>query len=203
MKKILLLSLEDYSFVDEVYQDLLARLEAKAAVVKCTTDNVTIRMLEDNTFTSIFVYEPSVMRKKHKNLAKVIADWTKAGGTTVFGANCSSFIEPPVLNAFFSTYFDKRWQSGAYVRKTFWANESALLGPGRSHVPSISMKALHLKNVARRDCVFFEGNDVFGPVETGEAPVVYAAYGSGEVGWIGDVNNEEDHIPVVLAMLRV
>jgi hypothetical protein len=97
-----------------------------------------------------------------------------------------------------------------YHRTTFASNEDLELDVNA--ISKISMKALHLKNVAKKDSVYLSTSEstieslVFAPEPVsanGEAPVVYARYGKGKLGWVGDVNNEAENIPVVLKMLGV
>ena len=212
MAKVLVLSLEDYSWLDEMYANFTQQLKDRATPVNCNSKADAFEQLKDSSIKSILVYEPSVMQKKNDDLGKAIAEWTRAGGTTVFGACCSSFVAPNLLKAFFAKHFDQPWKGGSYHRTTFAANPALRLSLAGAHVPSVSMKALHLAGVATEDAVYLPTSEsriesnVFPPERVqprGEAPVVFAQHGDGKVGWVGDVNNEPEHIPVVLAMLGV
>ena len=214
MSKVLVLSLEDYSWLDEMYDSLSVPLKSRAGIVlPCITQEDALQALEDPTLTSVLIYEPSIIRhkNKHQKLSRALAAWTKAGGTTIYGACCASFAPPLAIKEHFSTFWDKSWESGDYHRTTFMSNKDLQLKlPTEAHTPEVSMKALHLKNVAWQDAVYIPSGDskieslVFPatPVRSpGQAPVVFAPYHEGKVGWVGDVNNEADMVPVVLAML--
>jgi hypothetical protein len=113
MVKVLILSLEDQSWADEMYSNFMSNLTDKATVIKATDKKAALEAIVDPSLTSILVYEPSILETKHKEFAKAICEWTKEGGVTVFGALCSSFSSPPNIESFFKNIFGLPWKSGS------------------------------------------------------------------------------------------
>jgi hypothetical protein len=72
---------------------------------------------------------------------------------------------------------------------------------------SYSMKVVHVQGAKPEDAVYTPTEDsrtaslVFAP-SLSETPVTYTRVGSGFLGYIGDVNAEEETTGVSLAMLR-
>lgn len=77
-------------------------------------------------------------------------------------------------------------------------------------LPSYSQKAVFLKNVNATDSIYAPSSEsrtqshVFQAetVDQDQAPVAFTKIGSGWLGYIGDVNNEEGSQNVVLAMCK-
>ncbi|KAI4144382.1 MAG: hypothetical protein LQ340_006670 [Diploschistes diacapsis] len=202
MVKVLWLSLWDEIDMDEMGVDLMEALKERAEVIKCTTREVTFEALQDNIRSSLFIFEPSLINKKvNKKLARAIKEWTKAGGTTVFGGCCGSFVKPLSLKQFFSEVYGLPWESGSYHRADFAANNAARLRSSVANIATINAKALHLRNITTGDALYLE--DGVAPEDVSESPIVLRAFGDGKLGWIGDVNNETELIPLTLAMLGV
>lgn len=213
MAKVLVLSLEDDSWMDD--DNFMQQLRERAEpLLTCRDADGFLAALKDPSLNSMFVFEPSIMR--NKKLSNALAAWTKAGGTVIFGACSSSFIGPGEVNTFFRVWFNKPWESGEYHRTTSKANTNLGLelgnGVGKVVPRPISMKAVHLRNVAPEDAVLLPTDNariqslVFAPTRVeadGQTPVVFAKHFEGKVGWVGDVNNEADNVLVVLAMLGV
>jgi hypothetical protein len=74
------------------------------------------------------------------------------------------------------------------------------------------MKAVHVEGIKAEEAVYAPTDDsriqshVFAPTKItnlSAAPVVYTQIGSGFLGYIGDVNAEEETTSVILAMLRL
>lgn len=123
------------------------------------------------------------------------------------------FARPPQLDAFY-TRIDLPWRFGDYHRTTFYwiPASSAISGPHlhTSLEDSYSMKTFHLKYTAPTTRVYVpEASSrtqsmVFEPAEGDlhQCPAIFAPYGKGYIGYIGDVNNEEGSRKLLAAMLR-
>lgn len=224
-QKVLLLCLEDYTWAGDIYREFLSTLNSKAEVIcayskflvtlrakdeviRDTDLQTAIETLKDGSVSVAIIFEPSVIEKKDELLTDTLIQFTKAGGTTIFAGMCSSIARPPNINEFFGKW-NLPWKSGIYLRTTFTANPRARLDLKARIATSYSMKALHLGNVATEDLLYITTDDshteslVFGPERvklTGEGPIVFAQYHQGRIGWVGDVNNEQNTGPVMLAM---
>lgn len=73
------------------------------------------------------------------------------------------------------------------------------------------MKALHLNGVAQSDMLYIATDvsrlesHVFAPrpiTNTKETPVAFTKFGQGHIGYIGDVNSEDETHHVILAMCQ-
>ena len=209
-KEILLLELDDYSWLRNMYATFLESLNSKATVTRCTDAMEALEVITAGVISAVLVYEPSVMRTNNQKLVDALTKYTKNGGTTVFAAHCSDFVGPPEIDAYFKRPFNLNWKSGSYLRTTFSANPGVRLKLTEGVAASYSMKALNLKGVAREDLIYVTTGQskleslVFFPEKVelvDEGPVVYAQYYHGRLGWVGDVNNERETGPLVLAML--
>lgn len=116
----------------------------------------------------------------------------------------------------FESFFEKwglGWKMGDYHRTTFVLNPNpSSLRPSTPLPASYSMKAVHLKSINSTDAIYVPTPHsrvqslVFAPTKVTnleEAPVVYTKIGSGYLGYVGDVNAEEETTSVVLGMLRL
>ena len=209
-KNVLLLKLEDYSWLSEMFENFLQALHSKANVTQCTDATTALEIITAGTQAAVLLWEPSIIKKKNRKLADALAEYTKSGGITIFAACCSCFARPPDIDKFFDKVFGLPWKYGNHLRTTFTANPGARLNLTDKIAASYSMKAVHLKNIAKEDLVYLttEGSVlesmVFWPAKVdlvGEGPVVFAQYHHGKLGWVGDVNNERETGSLVFAML--
>jgi hypothetical protein len=87
------------------------------------------------------------------------------------------------------------WKRGSYTRETVKLRDAAAGPQLKGRLPATySQKALFVQNVTR-SAVWYAQSD-----SSSEAAVVLAAVGQGKLGYIGDVNGEEETEDVVLAM---
>lgn len=207
-KKLLFISLEDYSWMGDHYSDFLSTLRSKSDFISHTDLETTTKTLKDGSISVVILFEPSVIDKKIMSLIDALISFTKAGGTTILAGLCSSFCRPSAIDEFFGKW-NLPWESGDYFRTILSANPRARLNLTAEIATSYSMKALHLKNVATEDLLYVTTNDskleslVFPAQQVdlaGEGPIVFAPYHQGRIGWVGDVNNEPATGLVVLAM---
>lgn len=75
--------------------------------------------------------------------------------------------------------------------------------------PTCSLKALHLKNVAPQSRVYAPSKEsltqsmVFAPsaVDLQQCPAAFSRCGKGFLGYLGDVNNEEESQALLISLL--
>lgn len=108
------------------------------------------------------------------------------------------------------------WRFGSYSREYSSLNEAASTHRIRGAPVSkmMNVKAVYLQNVAEEAKIYARGEritprtavqclvDRYEETDaTGEAAVAFGSVGAGRLGWIGDVNSEEQLDPVYLALL--
>lgn len=108
------------------------------------------------------------------------------------------------------------WSFGSYSRKDSPLNEAAKTDriQGAPIPTTINIKAVYLQNVAAEEKIYARGEcitprlltqsllDRYEETDaTGEAAVAFGSVGAGYLGWIGDVNAEEQLDRVYLALL--
>ncbi|KAI9716442.1 MAG: hypothetical protein M1812_005337 [Candelaria pacifica] len=209
---IFLLALDQQSFWDELYSNLVDSLAAKATIKRAVKPQPALTYLTNNTPSAIIVTDPAIVKSKATTNAvrdKVI-EYARGGGIVVLATLFSSFVRPDDLSNWFRTSWDLPWESGDYHRTTVHLDsECRMRQLNQTVLPEeYSQKAVFLKNVAKDDAVYLPSANsriesmVFAPspVECEQTPVVFAKIGEGWLGYIGDVNNESGSQAVVLAM---
>lgn len=126
----------------------------------------------------------------------------------IFGIGFSCFTRPSEVKDLFSA-FHLPYEAGDYHRTAFDFNGGSDNIGAVSLPQSYSQKALHLKNVEKKHAVYVSTGSsriqslVFGPAkieDLTQTPTAFQAYGSGKLGYLGDVNMEEETQQVLLAM---
>ncbi|KAK3369417.1 hypothetical protein B0T24DRAFT_632538 [Lasiosphaeria ovina] len=133
--------------------------------------------------------------------------YVREGGTCVIMGDFSSFVKPLLVKQFFAKA-GLWWDTGSYRRATL-ALKPSIMGPDlavklpRRYGP----KALNVQNVAHGD-IWYHTDEIsavkdLGLDDIGETPVAFARIGNGRLGYVGDVNAEEDSGTIILAMCGV
>jgi hypothetical protein len=220
-KRVLLISIEDMSWLGDMYSSFIAQLNSKSDLVEVNQVADAVQKI-NNGPQAVLLFEPSLMNKKqrgkHQTLNDALVSYVRAGGTVVFGCQCSSHVRPPDLEWYFSTIWNLPWTAGNYARYDFQ------MDPGmeqikRKNLPTAyNVKALQLKDVEPGDVVYHEHGEAHGlltgmyragmidfnphgpnPGANG-GPVIWKKYEDGYVGWTGDVNNEGGTQEITLRM---
>ncbi|KAG7453095.1 uncharacterized protein BT62DRAFT_959370 [Guyanagaster necrorhizus] len=194
---ILLISLENEPFFEDIHKNLLTALRSKRRVVQALSADEAIQSLASPDLTGVFVTDPGIIRKKHNRVLTKLVNYTKDGGLVVFGGLFSSVIRPPEMDKFWSTAWGISWRMGSYRREMFYRQGNDTLKSSKCLPASYSMKAVHLKGINSAAAVY-KNRDQHGELQ---APVVRMKFGMGYLGYLGDVNAEDESTKVVLAML--
>ncbi|KIY71250.1 hypothetical protein CYLTODRAFT_369569 [Cylindrobasidium torrendii FP15055 ss-10] len=191
---ILLLSLENLSFFDEMHTHLLSALRSKTTVMQATSSKDALRLLASPALQGVLCVDPGVTDRKHKQVADALKAYvSQHGGTVLFAGLFSSFITPPDLKKFFSSVWGLRWEMGPYNRRVFARRDAELLAADQYSMKAASLKGIEDGHAVYRDPYSHEV----------EAPVVRAKVGNGYVAYVGDVNAEEESTEVVLGLLKL
>lgn len=209
---IVLLTIDKAEFYDDMYQSFTELLQSKANMERVTTlQQASVAFNRDPKPAVVLSADESLTIKKRGALVQEARNYVRSGGVIVFMGLFSSFSRPPDIDSLFSK-LGLPWRKGDYHRTTFELNGSMRHFDTQDLAASYSQKAVHLKNVAPEDAVYLapEGSRlesrVFGPMridDLKQAPAAFIQLGQGKVGFVGDVNNEEETPAVVLAMCGV
>lgn len=201
----MLLSLADQPWFDKMYKRLFVALSDRAQVMRARKAPAAIRYLENNQPTAIFVTDHGLTERKNAAVLKLVKDYVFNGGRLVIGGNFTNYVRPSKMGPFFRDTFNLPWESGTYNREVVSLNTAAamMMYPSRELPSRYSQKALYARNVDAAAALYLHSydDDGFGAAKpTVEAPAAWAPVGRGRVGFIGDVNAEEETDAVVLAM---
>lgn len=136
------------------------------------------------------------------NLVSEAANYAQAEGIVIFMGTFSSFSRPPDVNKLFAA-FGQPWKSGSYTRTDHKVNRGMRRIDTSGLAAGYSQKALQLSNVNVDDAVYSPSEPLWSPSGSSQSPAVLGACGDGKVGYIGDVNNETETTPVILAMCGI
>ncbi|KAL9617986.1 MAG: hypothetical protein Q9204_008443, partial [Flavoplaca sp. TL-2023a] len=216
MAQIALLRLGDEmqtSIFDDLYQPFCDEMRQIYTIVSARTAADAKPLLSLSTLRAILVVDGGLtVGKEHIALQKQLSSYAQAGGTVIFCCLFSSFSKPSNFNRMFQS-FELPWEFGAYHRTTFYLsqNTKSVLGHQRAIEleREYSMKAVHLKHtpVDARLYVPIEQSRtesrVFPPsaVDQEEMPAAFSRHGSGWIGYVGDVNNEQGSRALIMALL--
>ncbi|KIW13028.1 hypothetical protein PV08_08215 [Exophiala spinifera] len=157
---------------------------------------------------AILVADAGVASRVNNDVIDKLIEYVRGGGIVVLAGSFSSSIRPSDMCKY-SRKWNLPWKNGSYCRTTVHLNRSAE-GVPRSGLPaSYSQKALFLTNVDNNAAWYLPNehsrteSHVFSPepVPTSETPAAFAKVGNGWLGYIGDVNGEEETDAVLLGML--
>jgi Plasmid pRiA4b ORF-3-like protein len=198
----LLISLDKKAFFDEMYSEVIAELRSKVGVTEVTHIASAMHHLsKPKKYAAVVVTDPAVMEDDFIAIQEKLVDYAYAGGTVVLGFHFSSFAQPDKLCRFFKNSWALNWKVGDYLRSTFSLNpqaNSAFMSCRHPNLPhQYSMKALHLSNTKPEDRIYISDPG------SAQSPAIYAKYGYGYLGWIGDVNTEVGTTYLLLTMCGV
>ncbi len=216
MAQVLYLRLGDgmqSSIFDDMYQNLCTEIDEKYSTLQARSAADVKPLLSSPSLKAILVVDGGLSTGKyHIKLQKELSTYTKAGGTIIFCCLFSNFVRPPDLDRLFRS-FGLSWEFGEYHRTTFYLSQTikSVLGHQRAIEleREYSMKAVHLKKTSVDSRVYVPLEQsrtqsmVFppSPVDQEETPAVFSKHGSGWIGYIGDVNNEQGSRALVMALL--
>ena len=197
-------------------QQLCSALDKHAETIQSVTTQATLKHLSANPKpTACLITHPSIT-EDGKVIGK-LKEYVTNGGRMIVGF--SEFLNRLTLPQFapFFRHWDLPWEVGAYHRSTFALNPAGIPHPLRPKklFEAYSMKSTSLKNVQPKDKVYLpvstsrvedrSGN--LGEPLTGallnECPAAWTRVGQGYLGYVGDVNDEEESTRLVLEMCGI
>ena len=154
----------------------------------------------------------------HPRLVTRLANFIReGGGTAIFALVFPSNMPMPEFDSLFAKLGLSGWKHGSYHRTTHMLRTISappdsplgeMLNRGGNHLArAYSMKALHIARPGEFEAIYSPTREsrieslVFKIEDLKEAPIAFAKVGRGWVGYVGDVNNEDESRAVILAML--
>jgi hypothetical protein len=207
-RSILLLSLQKQSFLDDMMQHLRKTLEATYKVTECTKQHAVMNELLKRP-NAVIVTDASITN--YPNIHGMLVDYTRGGGTTIFGGHFATFIEYKKFKHTLKP-FGFNWDHGSYFRTTFALRKENLITDQVNLPETYCVKANHISNVSSRHMLYQATKQsrvqslVFAPTpveDTDETSAAFAKCGYGYLGVLGDVNIEDESTAIVMYMLQV
>jgi len=212
-KFTLIITLEDEEVFHRIHEEQVSTLKENHEVRTASTSAQALQLLQSPDLRAIYVADAGIIKSTNSRILTKVVEFTKSGGTLVVGGLFPSMASKPEMSKFFSA-FGLSWRRGSYGRSEFdavWTSETGKRNP--SLPESYSMKAVNIESVRPSDIVYLAGGDLSDdddddwdvftkPATPGfESPVLRTRVGKGYLGYIGDVNGEEESTDVVLALL--
>jgi hypothetical protein len=199
MPNLLVLSLEGFSASSrQMYPQLFPKLLSRAVVHESLTPEDALNYIGCGWPNIILVSDAAIVDETNKRLLTAAIDCVKHGCTMVCMGFFASTIQYDRLDAMFKEDFGLRWRVTAYTKHDVRLQPSVeeTMIRRASLVPEFYANALYLRHVSTGEAVYAGGPD----------NVAYAAFirvGLGKLGYIGDVNFEEEPERLILAMCHL
>lgn len=155
------------------------------------------------------VTDAGIIASRNDAVSRKLSAYVRDGGTVVLGGVFSGHVGPDDMKTYISEQWDVPWETGSYYRTTLSLNQQAVNRPTGGLPSSYSQKAVHLKNVDPDAAWYIATDDSVveslvpipgNRVELLHTPVIFAKFGNGWLGYLGDVNGEVGTSAVALGM---
>lgn len=212
-KFTLIITLEDEEVFHRIHEEQVSTLKDNDEVKTASTSAQALQLLQSPDLRAIYVADAGIIKSTNARVLTKVVEFTKSGGTLVVGGMFPSMASNPEMSKFFSA-FGLSWKRGSYGWNEFdavWTSETGKRNP--SLPESYSMKAVNIESIRPSDVVYMQGGDLWDdddddfnvftkPATPGfESPVLRTRVGNGYLGYVGDVNGEDESTEVVLALL--
>ncbi|OAQ27445.1 hypothetical protein K457DRAFT_139688 [Linnemannia elongata AG-77] len=208
--RVLAISLNNQPWFDEMYAPLLTALKSNAEFQQAEHSTSAIRFLSQLPEPSaVLITDEALTLRENSAVWGAVLEYVRRGGTAIVMGLFPSFVEPDNMKPFFSRA-GLHWGTGSYHRTTLALNRAAVDVANAGKLPQrYSQKAVFVNNVVPEN-MWYKTDDnsvvqsaVFPPTSanrTGETAVAMATVGRGKLGYVGDVNAEDESNAVILAM---
>ena len=199
--------------LDGLTQDVsreFAFLKNKADVTFVSIEAEASHYLQSQHFTAVLAVDPTIVQES-PNLRRQITTFARTGGKVILCHFFSSLIGPTEFDEYMQTEWNLPWRFGNYARTNFHLNRQGVNLCREPDLPACySMKAVSLKYIEPASKIYHPRktstiqSHVFPPTPIGDlsqAAVAFTRVGDGWLGYIGDVNDEEATLTVIMAMI--
>ncbi|KAF8451404.1 hypothetical protein BGX38DRAFT_1183205 [Terfezia claveryi] len=188
--------------LDEMTENMpIDFLRNKADVTFVTTEVEASEYLQTQRFTAVLVADPIIVEES-PTLRRQVTTFAKTGGRVILGYFFSSLVRFTDFDKYMQTEWDLPWRYAAYSRDDFQLNRQGVNLCREPGLPtSYSMKAGRINFVEPASKIYYpyyEGEQHPGSTQAG---IAFTRIGDGWLGYIGDVNHEENTCNVILAMI--
>jgi hypothetical protein len=210
-----------HDMLQESRDKFQAMIEKEVTVINAYDEPTALLLLNTSRFAAVFIMM-TLRPRKYPDLTKALVSYcTQKGGTVIFGFGFPSFTNMDKFHELFME-FGKDWTGGSYTRDSFFYNgvvgnnskkgkekistqlqELQRRNTGQPLPETFNVKALHARGVTREEAVYLTSRlkDSAPKGEALEAPVAFASIGKGWLGYLGDVNTEDETLVIAKAMI--
>ncbi|KAI0631742.1 hypothetical protein C8Q77DRAFT_157668 [Trametes polyzona] len=204
---VLVISLDDFQ-LENLDAPLYRALRRNAWVTQVTRARDATAVLATHPLPSaVLVTDGSITGPQHAKLLSRLVTYARAGSRVVFGLQFSNTVRFQDVPDFFAQWGFRGWERGAYRGGAYILNPAGIPQPLSEEAlfPTTSMKANLFRGVPREYAVYVpDPADGYGESAVGrETPAVFAPVGNGWFGYVGDVNNEQASLRLLIEMLGV
>lgn len=165
--------------------------------------------------SAVLVIDAAISKESYKTVLKRLIQYAQAGGRVVLACQFGNELEHAETEPFFRKW-GLPWSFGSYFRSTYALNPAGTpsLLNAANLFPQYSMNTKSLRNLRTDEAVYVLTSESymettihaphpFGPECTRNSPVVLGRVGEGWLGFVGDVNSEQETTHAVLEMCGV
>ncbi|KAF7507305.1 hypothetical protein GJ744_010739 [Endocarpon pusillum] len=164
---------------------------------------------------AVLVSDAAITKRRNRELADAHVAYTKDWGPVLFGCLMSTFSTPTDFNRMMRSVSSLPWRVGSCLHDDSPLNEAASTDRSRGVglLKMIYVKGVYLQHVSAADQIYARDECItpstmlqqlleqYVEDMSGQAAVAFGSVGKGYLGWIGDVNSQEELDPVYLALL--
>ncbi|KAF8801413.1 hypothetical protein BYT27DRAFT_7174103 [Phlegmacium glaucopus] len=208
LKFVMTLSFSLVDLVEEHFGDFFQKLDERVEVLHGLSNARIIDLLSSPDLLGVFITDSSITDHKNRYLLSKLVEYSKNGGTIIFGAFFCGNIEEADMRPFFFDNWGLSWElvSGR-VNATVSLNSKNSLVMKNSDLPvSFYLSAHYLKGITQSTAVYVAQNrpHVWKPNrKLFQSAILYAGVQKGHVGYIGMKDLDETFISIFCAMLGI
>lgn len=198
------------SFDSELYDydDLFQSSEEEVEVLQDLSNPRIIDLLPSPDLLGVFITHSSIVDYENRYLLSKLVEYSKNGGTIIFGANFHENIAGTDIRSFFFDNWGLSWEpvGGQRVNATVSLNpKNSLVVKNSGLTSSFRLSAHYLKGIAQFMAVYTAQNKRRGSSKSKnfQSPVLYTGVQKGYVGYIGIEDTDEIFPSIFCAMLGV
>lgn len=195
-------------------QQLLNGLRKNANLLEARDSATALRYLSASKPQAVLVADASITEPGQAPLVDALVEYARAGGRVVFGVRFSSHFPYFEVAPFFRR-FGMLWDRGPFYRSAFALNPNGIPEPLSEDAlsPSYTMRAQLITDVPPDAAVYVTTSVPpqtypLPPIERNdgrmkECPAAFAPLARGHIGYVGDVNGEQESTRLLLEMCGV
>ncbi|KAL2795396.1 hypothetical protein BJX66DRAFT_336960 [Aspergillus keveii] len=196
---ILLLSISDHGYLDEICAPLFDQLSKSANLKSVKKAPEAIKALDEEDLKTVIITDEGLTERRNKKVLEKVKAYVENGGLAIVGLHFPAFVHFNKFGKFFFA-FGLSWKLGTYTRNYFEFNQDCALPfttvsssfPGR-----FSMKALHVAHVQPDEGIFFPDVNY---ACSREAGIAVTQVGRGCLAYVGDVNGQTESNKAIIAL---